>query len=412
MPMTDQGFQRQTYAELLEQQINRAKQLFGADMDTSETSVLGKYIRLNTADYAELQESLEAVYQARYIDTASGVQLDRLCPFAGIQRNTATRSEIRVLAQNSSTRSVTIPQATKLLNADGVLFHTLERVTIAGNESAQLSAECDTAGVAGNNPTTLQFYQTQVANVTITQPELVSAGAEIETDMALRARWKASISGAGTSTTAAIIGEVLRVSGVTDCMLFENATNSNLNDGTGFIVPPHSFEVVVSGATNSGGEIANAIYRKKPVGIAAVGTETFTIRDVANQSHTIGFSYGKFVTVSCSITVQKKTGFLIARDVPAIVQAILQQAGNLKMGESLSPTAFYQPVAAIEAVEDVSSIVLQKSTGEAAGYGEKLTIGAKETASIQQTAVSVQVGKEGIYAIGEDGTVKRTGDAV
>lgn len=61
MPMTDQGFQRQTYAELLEQQINRAKQLFGADMDTSETSVLGKYIRLNTADYAELQESLEAV---------------------------------------------------------------------------------------------------------------------------------------------------------------------------------------------------------------------------------------------------------------------------------------------------------------------------------------------------------------
>ena len=132
MPMTDQGFQRQTYAELLEQQINRAKQLFGADMDTSETSVLGKYIRLNTADYAELQESLEAVYQARYIDTASGVQLDRLCPFAGIQRNTATRSEIRVLAQNSSTRSVRIPQATKLLNADGVLFHTLERVTIAG----------------------------------------------------------------------------------------------------------------------------------------------------------------------------------------------------------------------------------------------------------------------------------------
>ncbi len=361
MPMTDQGFQRQTYAELLEQQINRAKQLFGADMDTSETSVLGKYIRLNTADYAELQESLEAVYQARYIDTASGVQLDRLCPFAGIQRNTATRSEIRVLAQNSSTRSVTIPQATKLLNADGVLFHTLERVTIAGNESAQLSAECDTAGVAGNNPTTLQFYQTQVANVTLTQPELVSAGAEIETDMAL---------------------------------------------------PPHSFEVVVSGATNSGGEIANAIYRKKPVGIAAVGTETFTIRDVANQPHTIGFSYGKFVTVSCSITVQKKTGFLIARDIPAIVQAILQQAGNLKMGESLSPTAFYQPVAAIEAVEDVSSIVLQKSAGEAAGYGEKLTIGAKETASIQQTAVSVQVGKEGIYAIGEDGTVKRTGDAV
>ena len=43
MPMTEKGFQKRTYAEILEAQITRAKDLFGNDIDTSEKSVLGKY---------------------------------------------------------------------------------------------------------------------------------------------------------------------------------------------------------------------------------------------------------------------------------------------------------------------------------------------------------------------------------
>ena len=83
MPMTEQGFRKYTYAELLEQQITRAKNLFGDDIDTSGKSVLGKYIRLNVSDFAQQEEALEALYQARYVDTACGVSLDRLAPFAG-----------------------------------------------------------------------------------------------------------------------------------------------------------------------------------------------------------------------------------------------------------------------------------------------------------------------------------------
>lgn len=87
------GFKRPTYAEILDAQIARAKTLFGDDIETSELTILGKYIRLNVYDIAKLYEELENVYYARFPMTATGESLDRLCVFAGITRNPATASQ-------------------------------------------------------------------------------------------------------------------------------------------------------------------------------------------------------------------------------------------------------------------------------------------------------------------------------
>ncbi len=64
MVLTDKGFQRPTYDDLLTRQENRAKTLFGEDIDTSSQSILGKYIRLNVEDLAECYELLEEIYYA------------------------------------------------------------------------------------------------------------------------------------------------------------------------------------------------------------------------------------------------------------------------------------------------------------------------------------------------------------
>ena len=91
--LTEKGFYRPTYDELLEAQEMRAKQLFGDDIDTSNLSVLGKYIRINVSDLDELWQTLEGVYNARFPNTSSGVSLERLCVFAGISRNPATHAK-------------------------------------------------------------------------------------------------------------------------------------------------------------------------------------------------------------------------------------------------------------------------------------------------------------------------------
>ena len=64
MVLTDKGFQRPTYDDPLTRQENRAKTLFGEDIDTSSQSILGKYIRLNVEDAAECYELLEEIYYA------------------------------------------------------------------------------------------------------------------------------------------------------------------------------------------------------------------------------------------------------------------------------------------------------------------------------------------------------------
>ena len=157
MPMTEQGFRKYTYAELLEQQITRAKNLFGDDIDTSGKSVLGKYIRLNVSDFAQQEEALEALYQARYVDTACGVSLDRLAPFAGLQRNAAVAAVLALVLYNHGKSEVELPMGTKLVNSNGTLYHLTQRITIAAGSSAQAHAACDTAGEIGNATKPLRF---------------------------------------------------------------------------------------------------------------------------------------------------------------------------------------------------------------------------------------------------------------
>ena len=139
MPMTEQGFRKYTYAELLEQQITRAKDLFGDDIDTSGKSVLGKYIRLNVSDFAQQEEALEALYQARYVDTACGVSLDRLAPFAGLQRNAAVAAVLALVLYNHGKSEVELPMGTKLVNSDGTLYHLTQRITTSPLRPAVLS---------------------------------------------------------------------------------------------------------------------------------------------------------------------------------------------------------------------------------------------------------------------------------
>ena len=50
MVLTEKGFQRPTYDDLLAAQVARAKKLFGEDIDTSGQSILGKFIRINVSE--------------------------------------------------------------------------------------------------------------------------------------------------------------------------------------------------------------------------------------------------------------------------------------------------------------------------------------------------------------------------
>lgn len=406
MPMTENGFRKLTYAEILEAQITRAKDLFGNDIDTSEKSVLGKYIRLNTSDFAEQEAALEAVYLARYIDTATGISLDRLTPFANIRRNGATQAMLSVSVENTGTTDATIPMNTKLVTASGTLFHTVRSIRIPAGETSTITVECDTAGTIGNDTVITDFYQTQLPNLRILSAVLSAAGQDTETDAQLRTRWKKALAGAGSSAYNAIAGAVSRLDTVQDCVIFENDTNVSKDDGTGLMIPPHSFETVVSGGAGSSAEIATAIFNKKSIGIGTAGTIEHTVKDAAGISHIIRFSYADTISLPVVMTIQTDA-LLPELYVKPIAEAVVSFFQQNRMGQNVYPVSVCAAVLQTGLAETVTELAFT----EEGNLQTPWIASAKQIAVCALQQVYIRNGMDApYYHIAADGSIAAVAD--
>ena len=74
--LTEKGFLCPTYDQLLEKQIEKAKDMFGAEIDTREHTILGKLIRIFVYDLARLYEEMEGFLDNFF---SSVVQIDQIC---------------------------------------------------------------------------------------------------------------------------------------------------------------------------------------------------------------------------------------------------------------------------------------------------------------------------------------------
>lgn len=179
--LTETGFYRPTYDELLEAQEMRARQLFGEDIDTSNLSVLGKYIRINVTDLDELWQTLEGVYNARFPNSSKGVSLERLCVFAGISRNPATYAKhlVRIAGTKDTLIEGGFLVATE---SQEQTFHTYEDYVLGelGTEKEQLRVLLENEDIT---PTTcLEILKSVVRFDEEQLKELVELGVKPEKD--------------------------------------------------------------------------------------------------------------------------------------------------------------------------------------------------------------------------------------
>src|SRR5574344_1663656 len=91
--VTKYGFRRKLYSEALQERITRAKRVFGVNIDTSETSFLGKFIRNAAWDEAILWEEIEKVYFSAYVNSSEGADLDSVGQYLTITRRPAVRAK-------------------------------------------------------------------------------------------------------------------------------------------------------------------------------------------------------------------------------------------------------------------------------------------------------------------------------
>lgn len=119
---------------------------FGSGIKTTPDSVFGKLIAIQSEREAVLWELLQALYNSAYPDSASEIQLDRVCEITAVTRNEATPST--VTDYMAGTAATPIPSGTLFSVQDSEeQFKTLSLVSLVGTNFA-ITSITSAAGIA------------------------------------------------------------------------------------------------------------------------------------------------------------------------------------------------------------------------------------------------------------------------
>ena len=350
MPMTDNGFDRLTYDDILAIQTENAKQRFGDDIDTSENSTFGKILRLYCLDSASNNELAEQVYLSAFPASATGVSLDRLAPLVGISRNPATYSQQDITI--SGTAGTTVPMGFLVASGD-IVFHTVDTYTIGDDGTVAAVVECNEAGTVGNVAVgSIDTIVNPAVGVTgITHTGVEKLATDVETDYSLRNRFTQALSTVGSGTLEAIKGAILRVSGVESVYIAENDTNNTVGG-----LPPHSFICYVLAPPSAQADIAQAIFSKKPVGIQSIGTVVTSVDDSGGGAHLIRFSWTEEVSIYVKASITTNSDYS-SDTIAQIQQNIVNKLAAYTNDQDVTATSLYSAIY-VDGVEDVTSLTI------------------------------------------------------
>lgn len=354
--LTKFGFRRKLYPECVADRIKRARKVFGVNIDTSETSFLGKLIRNLSWDEAYLWELAEDVYNAPFVNSAEGTALDNVGMYLTITRRPATKSKTIVTIYGKD--DVIIPKGFKVATKKGIIFETLEDATISGG-SVDVYAE--SIG-AGKNNNVSEETLTEILNPTLGVDKVINkeasvGGLNIETDNEFRERYKKSYSRVGGSTLPAITAALLDIDKVVDCEVRENVTMETI-DG----IPPKSVACFVYGGEDI--DIAKTIYDNKAAGIQAFGSTIIDIKDNKDSIHHIGFTRAKVEDIYIKLKIKKDRDY---RGDEAVKRAVINYIGGkdedgieysgLKLGEDVIQSKVLGRVMCLGGVFDIEAFI-------------------------------------------------------
>lgn len=189
--------------------------------DRNPGSVLRTLAESFSVDFAVLSRQLESIYDAAFLSTASGRDLEQVAALLGVVRRTQlfATGEVVFARTTPAAGDVTIEAGTRISTADApavTVVSTDTRKLRAGTTSVAVPVQAEVAGNAGiAAANTLTVVHRPILGVTrVTNPDPMVFRGEPETDEALRSRTRRALESAGRSTAGALVGALLGVEGI------------------------------------------------------------------------------------------------------------------------------------------------------------------------------------------------------
>lgn len=384
--LTDAGFRRPTYAELLDALEHKAREMFGSKANLSVRSPLGIFLRIYAWVLNLLFSTLEDVYNSRFIDTAVGSSLYNLGRAIGLRLLGAQKAMGYLMFSGDD--GVEVPEGFLAETTAGTPYITLAAGVIIDG-SVTLPASAVIPGPDGNTAEetvkTITNPKLGVRSVTNVKP--FEGGRNTETDAEFRERYYRSVDFAGGVNIDAIIAEVL---GSTEAVIAvtgeENDTDFESKTG----LPPHSFEIVAYGGLDE--DVARAIYRRKAAGIQTFGNTMVPVPTAAGGIYEVHFSrpapVGVWVKVFNLRTDAKFPLDGIEQIKDAIIRHIgLNTRGGLNIGQDVINVTLPTVVLKVPGVVDFD---LQLSRDGETFSWKNIEIAAREKAVTDESMVIVE----------------------
>lgn len=250
------GFNPKPYNVILDEKKSKAQDLFGLNVDLSETSPLLLMLEVQALEEAELWEMCEAFYYSGYVDYASGVSLDRIASIIGEIRKAATRSTVTV--RFTGTPSTSIPAGTIVQTSgdEPIQFSTDVLATIPGGGYIDVACTSVLYGVSGNvGAGTITVQQTPISGVSsINNTYAAVGGTNVESDGSFRLRIKEQVTEISKGTLEAIRQAILNLDGVISVTVVED-------------LETHMVSAYIDGKTQPDSTVNDAIEEVRPAGI-------------------------------------------------------------------------------------------------------------------------------------------------
>lgn len=341
MPVVNGHYEKRSVERIAEVVAAELRSEFGEDIDLTESSAFHHIVDAWASSVNQIQEEqLQTVYNAAYIDTATGENLENVVSILGISRQEANHATgvIEFSRDSPAVIDYTIPKGTvvQTLGPDVVQFETTEPVTIADGETiARADIRAIEGGIAGNvaanTITVLPSVPAGVEDITNPLPtgdsdytdtdgDPLVTGTNTETDEELRARAKAVVTDGAVATQPAIYSALVsELPEVQSASIFVNPTDNDYRpDG----LPPVSFEAVVYGGGNE--EIANTLFHEMALtarSYSGAHGETVQVPITASngQVYPIHFSRPHVQQVYMDIEVVTEPDFIGVKEIKNIL---------------------------------------------------------------------------------------------
>ena len=409
--VTEEGFNIKGLDVILSESMDRAREMFGANLDLTATSPLRKILEATAAEDAELWKRMEDLYYSNFISTALGDNLDLLGEDMGLRRRQLfAEGEVTFTLNNPAPgRKYVLLEGTIVVTNPPVrAFYTTASLTLSAPvPQGTVLVRAFDRGPAGNiaanqiigvDPVYQEIYLGNLGGATlnVVNPQLFSGGENTEADEIYRVR----LLGLPRNiwTLESVRRAVLEVDGVTDVLLFDplggvDVSQSYFNlfnfaervfSGERRLGEPYFFDIVVahefawpwrtqttaSGTTIQGvlERVSAAADRVRPIGIHP---------NIIQANH---------IEVGVQAKVIIEPGYDSQALLASIKQGIATDIAALKLGGDVLYSQVMRAFVEQPAVVDVQKMHLRRCP---AAFG-RITFGA---VPFQETVIEAAAGE-------------------